>query len=381
MAALPTTGISTSMVRNAIGASTNDVGALCTHPNINMWSIHKPVQWPTEIGLTEPQFTSVNMNYGILFAEMSPHNGVGYYLCVYQKPLGGANSPCRIGDFRGYNHNALPEMYIKDIPAQVNKFLTNSITSNFENTINAEIPFTDISFIPDSPIEYPDGTPVQHVYELFMGCEVRNSSGLVKEVFSTTAIDINKIFTLPVYDLPVGSYELAFFLFAPNATSRRFPFPHTPLYPNYKNISIIYNVPFVLSALRYSVTDINSYSYTIQENVTNNVPKLSSISLRATYTATETVTIDSRILILNVESDIFYLTGHDENTIIAKSPNVVEDGYLITIPQGGWITLNASTNINYYTGGDLYEDPYPVTYTLLYGAFEIDNKVFTFQNI
>ena len=36
--ALPLTGVSVSLVRSTLGASTNDVGLLCTHPNINRWS-------------------------------------------------------------------------------------------------------------------------------------------------------------------------------------------------------------------------------------------------------------------------------------------------------------------------------------------------------
>lgn len=44
--ALSTTGISTSLVRKTIGAESNDVGTLCTHPNINMMAINKPTKYP-----------------------------------------------------------------------------------------------------------------------------------------------------------------------------------------------------------------------------------------------------------------------------------------------------------------------------------------------
>ena len=43
MAALPTTGITTTLVGTTLGVSSRDVGTLCTHPNINMWSKYKPV--------------------------------------------------------------------------------------------------------------------------------------------------------------------------------------------------------------------------------------------------------------------------------------------------------------------------------------------------
>lgn len=45
MAALPSTGITTSMVASAIGAATNDVGTLCKHPNVNKWSRFKPIDF------------------------------------------------------------------------------------------------------------------------------------------------------------------------------------------------------------------------------------------------------------------------------------------------------------------------------------------------
>lgn len=42
MATLPNTGITTSMVARAIGASTNDVGALCCHSNVNQFGFNSP---------------------------------------------------------------------------------------------------------------------------------------------------------------------------------------------------------------------------------------------------------------------------------------------------------------------------------------------------
>ena len=41
---LPTSNLSVSSVRNALGVSTTNIGALCTSPNINMWSRRKPVR-------------------------------------------------------------------------------------------------------------------------------------------------------------------------------------------------------------------------------------------------------------------------------------------------------------------------------------------------
>lgn len=59
--ALPTGTISIDMVRTALGAGSNDVATLCTHPNINKWSTLKPNPLSLEdygfhVGTFEPIF-------------------------------------------------------------------------------------------------------------------------------------------------------------------------------------------------------------------------------------------------------------------------------------------------------------------------------------
>lgn len=83
MAALPETGISISLVKQTLAAGTNDVGALCVHPNINKWSGKKPSYY----------------EYGNFSFNIS--DGVHW---DYFRPTGGAAHPYRLGDFRGYDH-------------------------------------------------------------------------------------------------------------------------------------------------------------------------------------------------------------------------------------------------------------------------------------
>lgn len=127
--ALPTTGISTSLVRTEISAGSNDVGTLCTHPNINMMAINKPTKYP-EVATNSWQTGIINQNYydGVEnYGIRKPYNSVpgnatkigqapiyslGYLsniksLWQYIKPTGGALSPYRLGDFRGYEHRQL----------------------------------------------------------------------------------------------------------------------------------------------------------------------------------------------------------------------------------------------------------------------------------
>lgn len=122
--ALPTSGISVSMVKSAIGAGTNNVGQLCTHPNINKWSKKKPVildsvapdrsssWWRStsgNCGLIIPNFSSISA----LISHVEA-NGADW---AYQKPTGGSTSPYRLGDFGGYEHTAR-RTFSPNTPAQ-----------------------------------------------------------------------------------------------------------------------------------------------------------------------------------------------------------------------------------------------------------------------
>lgn len=118
MAVLPNTGISTSLVRSTIGAATNDVGSLCTHPNINKWSKWKPVRSNKVTGLTVTDIE--NLSSGLSRLDM--------YEVVYLKPTGGASSPYRLGDFRNYNHAAIPPVNVEIV--QITEQSTGQVLSS-----------------------------------------------------------------------------------------------------------------------------------------------------------------------------------------------------------------------------------------------------------
>ena len=108
--ALGSTGITTSLVGNAIGSSSRNVGALCSSSLINEWSKWKPIS--SNVG-TMTLAELKNRNYGIsilsantpdsLVTQIKNNSNLGY---KYNKPIGGANSPYRLGDFRNYDHSA-----------------------------------------------------------------------------------------------------------------------------------------------------------------------------------------------------------------------------------------------------------------------------------
>ena len=143
--ALPTTGITTSMVRNILGESTNSVGALCTSLNINMWSKRKPVI----DNRVEVPFADVGKSSGVA-AE-----GAGWGLNVpgwigddnaittYNRPFGGVNSPFRLGDFRGYEHTAKNPIRIGNKPAYLRSREEIIVVAISQNSTNS-IPFNDL---------------------------------------------------------------------------------------------------------------------------------------------------------------------------------------------------------------------------------------------
>ena len=119
--ALGTTGITTSIVSQEIGLSSNDVGELCQGiklgsglpSKINKWSKYKPVRYDSvapdrsgtwwkatdgNCGINIPNYTTMAAMFAALRA--------GTLMWKYLPPLGIVGQPCRLADFRSYEHNA-----------------------------------------------------------------------------------------------------------------------------------------------------------------------------------------------------------------------------------------------------------------------------------
>ena len=79
-----------------------DWGRMCTHANINKWSKYKPVKFSSVEELTETQWMQV-------------YNG-----SLGESPTGGADSPFRISDFSGYNHDAIPPVKVEIVSVNGN---------------------------------------------------------------------------------------------------------------------------------------------------------------------------------------------------------------------------------------------------------------------
>lgn len=147
-----------SVVGGVLGSTSLDTAALCTHPNVNWASLHKPVRHPDMFASKKAEYVNdwwqgkdVNedgylgdMTCGLVVGNAfqslvaggqrivdkvcdisADTNGFLYKLAkgttghfVYQKPQGlSAGSPYRIDDFRGYNHDAVNPMPSVESPA------------------------------------------------------------------------------------------------------------------------------------------------------------------------------------------------------------------------------------------------------------------------
>lgn len=104
--ALPETKVSVAMVRKELGAATNVVGRLCTHPNINMWSKRKPVR-EGRVGIIPFEEVGLADNCGL---TLHLFTGDDTKLTRYNRPgtwvdqTGQHITPYRLHDFRGYEH-------------------------------------------------------------------------------------------------------------------------------------------------------------------------------------------------------------------------------------------------------------------------------------
>lgn len=145
--ALGTTGITTTLVANTIGVGSNDTGTLCSSSNINKWSKFKPVKyngtgnfWKAADGNCGLSITSSNSIAGITNLV---NTGTTW---IYNKPTGGATSPYRLGDFRGYNHSAESPIAV-DVPLESYISAGSTQVSMFLNEDDYTVKLSDIDSI------------------------------------------------------------------------------------------------------------------------------------------------------------------------------------------------------------------------------------------
>lgn len=207
--ALPLTGVSVSLVRSTLGASTNDVGLLCTHPNINRWSKWKPIRSNKLDGITESDIISAKS--GLVVPSVSGYaNIVSYYrnnpgfTFPYNKPRGGAyNEYYRLGDFRNYDKDA-EIFYDVVVPGYI-----------FTSLVNIRL-YTYLPDVPGSDLERWINWDFLGLGDLYFGVilTLKNSNTPIAVYFSEDPVSGIDDLLIQHYLTPVPSAQTDYEVFA-----------------------------------------------------------------------------------------------------------------------------------------------------------------------
>ena len=128
-----------SDVASLLEVNNNSVSYLCSnvHGKINKYSYHKPIKYAQVNGLSEEQFIGQSADlYKGVFCGIGMGTNYGRlgdlhnHTFEYYPPTGGAESPYREGDFRGYDKNATPTP-TAEINNRISYGSENGLTASF----------------------------------------------------------------------------------------------------------------------------------------------------------------------------------------------------------------------------------------------------------
>ena len=282
--ALGTTNITTTLVGNTIGVASKDVGTLCSSSLINKWSKYKPVIYPViaTTGITD-WWKAVDGSCGLSIQEYlnidnlvaAIINGVTW---DYNKPTGGSSSPYRLGDFRGYNHNA-------DIAFQSFYVPTTAYNNNVNSSVGATM---IISLGEDNDLAIKD---INRIKNWYFGCYMVKTSGsslYPRYITSGNSIsDDSSSVEIPIYGLPEGTYYVYPFLCQNPRTSLDVPESSNIFVPfegiTRKTITIANNPINVLIDAKWKNDNVSSGVIEMEIILTND--SSSSVTLQTCFGA------------------------------------------------------------------------------------------------
>ena len=265
--ALPLTGITTTIVSQAIGLASNSVNVLCNNYNINKWSKFKPVRYDSVApnrGAGADWWRANDGNCGLnipnypTMPELFTALRAGTVMWDYLPPLGTTGQPCRLADFRAYEHTAQPPMIplnLADIYyaslGTMGCALDLRVPSDYELTIN------DIGY-------------TWNLGEMYFGVAI-SKQGTTGYKYMTESTQIgtggDRGITVPITS-ELGTYEVVFMLVenqklafeTPDITNR-----FVPLYMGYKTTIIEYS-PIFVSVTATWVPNTTSWEVSITNN-------------------------------------------------------------------------------------------------------------------
>lgn len=110
---IPQTNVRAEDIRDTLashgGTVGNDIASFFKEAaKINKWSFYKPYSYPKDFGITDTEIYSIDcgMTFNVYPTPASTVAALNTgTVWRYNLPTGGASSPYRLGDFRGYNPN------------------------------------------------------------------------------------------------------------------------------------------------------------------------------------------------------------------------------------------------------------------------------------
>ena len=199
-----TAPVSVDDVADCLGMNrSSTLAALCTSAKINVWAKYKPTDY--NAAFSDNWSKGKDGNYGLnitvdnrvsswsaLVAEYS--NANNGYSNIYKRPSGGATSPYRLGDFRGYNHKAKPE--ISDYLA----------ASNYmeDSQISLSVAYNAVTVDGDQ-VSY---NAIDAFRDLYFGYVITDISGKTLKLIATASTTSSYEVRLAARTLLAGTYRL-----------------------------------------------------------------------------------------------------------------------------------------------------------------------------
>lgn len=295
-----TAPVSIDDVKSVLAYGSNDLASLCTYEGINMWAKYKPVDsdnafldintgWKgkrNDCNINYPKATSI---YDIKGYYSQADNGFTHRT---------ASAPYRLGDFRGYNHNARSEYIgICTTSPSAEDAVSISAAYNLQSVDSDWISMKDL---------LDDGNITYH-----FGVLLYNNNGDKLQYMRTSDTNIVK-FT----KVHAGTYTVYPFMSSVDYTSSDFPQFQAG---SYIPIPVLQPITLVVK----TKTDINDSKVTLRQsglgNATiENVDSVSHVvSLQLRFSSSKensSMQFGESILIRNTK-----LAGGDSKTVLFKN--------------------------------------------------------------
>lgn len=305
-----TAPVSIDDVKSVLGYGSNDLASLCTYEGINMWAKYKPVDsdnafldintgWKgkrNDCNINYPKATSI---YDIKGYYSQADNGFTHRT---------ASAPYRLGDFRGYNHNARSEyLGIATTSPSAEDAVSISAAYNLQSVDSDWISMKDL---------LNDGSITYH-----FGVLLYNNNGNKLQYMRTSDTNVVK-FT----KVNAGTYTVYPFMSSVDYTSSDFPQLQAG---SYIPIPVLQPITLVVK----TKTDINGSKVTLKQSglgsvTIENVDSVSHVvSLQLRFSSSKEnsgIQFGESILMSNTK-----LAGGDSKTVLFK--NQMESGKAYTL--------------------------------------------------